>query len=69
LPANINDAIRIFRGSAYTTKILGETTKDKYLEFKQASANRNSRDLGKTIKAAEILYHHEVTNQFLWNQF
>jgi len=69
LPANINDAIRIFRSSAYTTNMLGEATKDKYLEFKQASANRNSRDLGTAIKAAEILYHHEVTNQFLWNKF
>jgi hypothetical protein len=25
--------------------------------------------LGTSIKDAEILYHHEVTNQYIWNQF
>jgi glutamine synthetase len=69
LPGNINDAIRLFRTSEFTTQILGEASKEKYLHYKQASAYRNPRELGTSIKAAEILYHHEITNQYIWNQF
>ncbi len=69
LPGNINDAIRLFRRSSFTAKILGQSSKDKYLEYKQESAHRNPRELGASIKAAEIIYHHEVTNQYLWNNF
>lgn len=69
LPGNINDAIRLFRSSDLTTKVLGEGPKEKYIEYKQASAARNPRELGSSIKDSEILYHHEVTNQYLWNQF
>jgi glutamine synthetase len=69
LPGNINDAIRLFRASEFTTTVMGETSKEKYLSYKQASAHRNPRELGTSIKPAEILYHHEITNQHLWNQF
>jgi glutamine synthetase len=69
LPGNINDAIRLFRGSDFVTGVMGEASKEKYLSYKRESAHRNPRDLGTSIKDAEILYHHEVTNQYLWNQF
>jgi glutamine synthetase len=69
LPGNINDAIRLFRASEFTTTVMGEASKEKYLSYKQASAHRNPRDLGTSIKPAEIHYHHEITNQHLWNQF
>jgi glutamine synthetase len=69
LPGNINDAIRLYRGSDFVTKAMGEKSKDKYLGYKQASAYRNPRELGTSIKASEILYHHEITNQYLWNRF
>jgi glutamine synthetase len=69
LPGNINDAIRLFKASEFTTNIIGEAPKEKYLSYKQASAYRNPRELGTSIKAAEILYHHEITNQYLWNKF
>lgn len=69
LPGNINDAIRLFRRSSFTTRLLGAATKEKYLDYKQESASRNPRELGTSIKAAEIIYHHEVTNQYLWNNF
>lgn len=69
LPGNINDAIRLFRTSEYTESIMGKSSKDKYLELKQASANRNPRALGESIKDSEIIYHHEVTNQYIWNAF
>ncbi len=69
LPSTIYDAMRIFKSSDHMTAIMGDDTKQKYLEYKQASAYRNPRELGATIKQSEIIYHHEVTNQYLWNKF
>jgi glutamine synthetase len=69
LPGNINDAIRLFRASDFMTVVMGDATKDKYIRYKQASAHRNPRELGSKIKESEILYHHEITNQYLWNSF
>jgi glutamine synthetase len=69
LPGTINDAIRVYKASDFITKIMGENSKEKYLEPKQASADRNPKELGSTIKESEIIYHHEVTNQSLWNGF
>ena len=69
LPGNIYDALRLFKTSDFNTKILGETNKIKYAGFKQASADRSPRELGSLVKASEIMYHHEVTNQYLWNNF
>jgi glutamine synthetase len=69
LPGNINDAMRLFKGSEFIGKILGEDNKNKYHSFKEASAFRCPRELGMKVKPEEILYHHEVTNQYIWNQF
>ncbi len=69
LPGNIYDAIRHMKTSPYMTQILGEETKDKYLERKEAVAERSPKELGSLIKTTEILFHHEVTNQFLWSRF
>ena len=69
LPGTIHDAIRIFKASEYTTELLGEANKQKYLASKTAVANRSGRDLGTRIKASEVIYHHEITNQNLWNSF
>jgi len=69
LPDNINDAIRIFKASDYTSSLLGEENKEKYITFKQAAADRSPKALGTRIKNSEILYHHEITNQVLWNMF
>jgi glutamine synthetase len=69
LPDNINDAIKLFKSSDLTAKLLGADTKDKYVAYKQAAADRSPKDLGTIIKTSEIVYHHEVTNQVLWNQF
>ncbi len=69
LPDNIYTAIDHFRGAAWTTKMLGEDVKARYADLKQASADRCARLLGTVVKAAEVQYHHEVYNQYLWNQF
>ena len=69
LPDNIYDAVRLFKGSEFTKKLIGEDVASKYAELKMASAERCPKALGSMIKAAEIQFHHEVTNQYLWNQF
>ena len=55
--------------SEWTTKILGDDVKGRYADLKQASADRCARLLGTVVKAPEVQFHHEVYNQFLWNQF
>ncbi len=69
LPDNIYDALRLFKSSRFVAKILGEEIRDKYAELKQAQADRCPKALGNMIKVAEVQFHHEVTNQYLWNQF
>src|SRR5271163_2171760 len=69
LPDNIYTALEDFRKSAWTTKLLGEDVKGRYADLKQASADRCARLLGTVVKGPEIQFHHEVYNQFLWNQF
>ncbi len=69
LPDNIYDAMANFRKSDWTTKLLGEDVKARYADLKQASADRCPRLLGTYVKAQEVQFHHEVYNQFLWNQF
>lgn len=69
LPDNINDSIKLFKSSEFITQILGSENKDKYVDYKQQAADRSPKALGGLIKAGEILYHHEVTNQVLWNRF
>ncbi len=69
LPDNIYDAIRNFKSSEFITKILGEDNKEKFASFKQLSADRCPKALGTLIKSSEVIYHHEVTNQVLWNEF
>ena len=69
LPSTISDAIRLYKASDYVGKLLGESSKEKYLAHKVISANRNPRELGTEIKDSEVIFHHEITNQYLWNRF
>lgn len=69
LPGTIHDAIRIYKASEFVDTLLGEDVKQKYLAPKQAAANRSGSELGTRIKSEEIIHHHEVTNQILWNSF
>jgi len=69
LPGTINDAIRLYKASDFLTKILSQHSKERYLEPKEETADRNPKELGGTIKESEIVYHHEITNQYLWSQF
>src|SRR5579872_204712 len=69
LPDNIYTAIENFRNAEWITRLLGEDVKARYVDLKQASADRCPRLLGSVVKAAEVQFHHEVYNQFLWNLF
>ena len=69
LPDNIHDAIKLFKASDFMAKILGEENRQKFASYKQASADRNPKELGAIVKTPEVLFHHEVTNQALWNRF
>ncbi len=69
LPSTIYDAIKLCKSSDFIDKILGEDNKEKYLKFKEAAADRSPKELGKKVKSSEILFHHEITDQVLWNSF
>ncbi|WLT30815.1 glutamine synthetase family protein [Geothrix sp. PMB-07] len=69
LPDNIFDAIRLFKGSKFMSELLGETVHEKFADIKAAQAERCPKALGTRVKEGEIMFHHEVTNQYLWNQF
>ena len=69
LPDNIYDAIRFFKSSAFIGEMIGEENKEKFVERKVLAADRSPKGLGTVVKESEILFHHEVTNQYLWSQF
>ena len=68
LPDNIYDALAFFNEAEWTTKLLGGDVKQRYADLKKNSADRCPRLLGTVVKDREVQYHHEVYNQFLWNQ-
>jgi glutamine synthetase len=69
LPGDINTAINYFRQSDWVEKMLGLEMKKKIIDLKQKAANRSPADLGTRVKNSEVIYHHEVHNQMLWNDF
>jgi glutamine synthetase len=69
LPDNIHDAMRDFSKAEWVNELLGEDVKGRYVELKQAAADRCPRLLGSIVKAPEVQFHHEIYNQFLWNMF
>jgi len=69
LPDNVYTALENFRNSTWITKLLGEDVKARFADLKQASADRCPRLLGTFVKPEEVQFHHEVYNQYLWNQF
>ena len=69
LPAQIDDALRCFKASPFLREILGDEVVEKYAALKQMQADRCPHALGTLIKIPEIQFHHEVTNQHLWNLF
>lgn len=69
LSDNIYDAVDKFSNSAFLKSALGEEVCAKFAELKLASAERCPKALGTKIKRSEVMFHHEVQNQYLWSQF
>ncbi len=69
LSDNIYDAIRLHSGSSFLKEALGVEVHGKYADLKQMQADRCPKALGAEVKIAEIQFHHEVTNQYLWSKF
>jgi glutamine synthetase len=69
LPSNIYDALESFEQCAFLTEILGKENVEKFAERKRTAADRCPKELGTKVKQSEVIFHHEVTNQFLWSQF
>ncbi len=69
LPGNIYEAMGCHRRSLWVREMMGETSFNKYCELKEMAAHRCPREMGSLIKRSEIMFHHEVTNQMLWNTF
>lgn len=69
LPGNIYTAIECFSKSEFMKEVMGEDNHRKFLELKKGVADRCPRELGTRVKAGEVLYHHEITNQILWGDF
>jgi glutamine synthetase len=59
----------ISKESKYLRGVLGDEVCEKFVELKLASADRCPRALGTRIKRSEVMFHHEVQNQYLWGQF
>ncbi|MDP2690871.1 MAG: glutamine synthetase family protein [bacterium] len=69
LPSSIHEALVCFEKGEFVKSALGENNHRKYAELKQDVANRSAREHGTFVKTGEVIYHHEVTNQYLWSQF
>lgn len=69
LPGTIDQALRAFKKSEFIKEVMLEENREKYAALKEHSADRCPRELGTRVKAGEVWYHHEVTNQVLWNKF
>ncbi len=69
LPGNIYEALEHFEASDFVKEILGEENQQKYAALKYMAAARSPKDLGTRVKTGEVIYHHDVQNQWIWNQF
>lgn len=69
LPDNVFDSIRMFQRSEWSRELFGEAVHTKFADLKLHSAERCPKALGTMVKVSEVQFHHEVTNQYLWNHF
>lgn len=69
LYGNFSDALSGFKTSKYMQKTLGTKAHEKFYEIKKEVVERAPRGLGNKVKIGEVIFHHEVTNQILWNNF
>ena len=68
-PDNIYDAIDHFRKAEWIDTILGEDVKDRYAGSEEGLRRPLPAPAGTVVKLPKVQFHHEVYNQYLWNQF
>ena len=61
--------MRLFRASKFASQALDPEVQSRFADLKLASADRCPKALGSQIKVSEVQFHHEITNQYLWNMF
>ena len=66
---DLQKTLRLFKEGKFMSQILGERVQSKLAEVKLMQAERCPKALGTVVKPSEIQFHHEVTNQYLWNKF
>ena len=69
LPGTIQTAIIAFRKSEWITHLVGAEYKKRYMQLKTIAADRSPLALGTKVKKGEVIYHHEIYNQLLWNEY
>lgn len=69
LPGTIQTALSLFKQSAVAESLMGSEIKKRYAELKETAADRCPAALGTKVKNPEVMFHHEVYNQMLWNNF
>lgn len=69
LYGTFHDALAGYKSSAFLKEVLGQKPHAKYYEIKKSVIDRAPKALGNKIKTGEVIFHHEVTNQVLWNEF
>ncbi len=69
LPSDIYEALDHFEKGEFMKDVMGEDNHRKYHGLKADAAHRSPKALGTKVKNGEVLYHHEVTNQLLWDAF
>lgn len=69
LPSDIYEALDCFSEGEFMKEILGEENHRKYAGLKATIAHRSPKNLGTRVKAGEVLYHHEISNQLIWDEF
>lgn len=69
LPGDIYEALEHFKSSEYAKEVLGADNHAKFAELKERAAHRSPKALGTKVKAGEVLFHHEISNQLIWSDY
>lgn len=69
LPGTLYEALDLCEKSSFMKKLWGKDVHEKYIELKYSVAERSPALLGMKVKQSEVVHHHEITNQILWQEF
>ena len=67
--AMIRIPIHTEKSARIEVRSIGPEYKKRYMQLKMIAADRSPLALGTKVKKGEVIYHHEIYNQLLWNEF